>query len=311
MQFPKTARKELTTLQVNLGYKCNQTCEHCHVNASPFRTEMMTRETISKIPKVVEKYNIKSLDITGGAPELHPQFKDLILDVRKNGIDEIIDRCNLTILNENGQEYLAEFLANNKITIIASLPCYLEENVDSQRGEGVFEGSIKGLKKLNQFGYGIKSSGLMLNLIYNPIGPNLPPPQIELEAVYRIKLKELYGIEFNNLYTITNMPINRFKLHLLKTGRLDSYQSLLEESHNPLNIENIMCRKILSVDWQGNLYDCDFNQQLKLAINSEYKTLNDMLINDLDWSDSPITVGSHCFGCTAGNGSSCGGSLTQ
>lgn len=310
MKFPSINRDELTTLQVNLGYRCNQTCIHCHVNAGPNRKEMMSSKNIRLIPEVIKNYQISCLDLTGGAPELHPSFKDLVYSVKNLGV-EIIDRCNLTILNEPGHEGLSEFLAENKVTIIASLPCYIEENVDSQRGKGVFERSISALKYLNTLGYGQVHSGLILNLIYNPTGPELPPDQKKLEDTYRDKLKDLYNINFTNLYTLTNMPINRFKNYLIANGAFSDYQSLLEVSYNPQNLGNVMCKNLLSVNWEGHLFDCDFNQQLNMGTLGKPSNLNDLLTYKTIWRNKSINVDAHCFGCTAGNGSSCGGSLSS
>ena len=306
--FPTLRRSNLNTLQVNLGYKCNQTCSHCHVNAGPSRTEMMDNENIHLIPSVLNKYNIKTLDLTGGAPELHPQFRNLVNKVRSKGID-VIDRCNLTILSEPGQDDLDMFLAKQKVIITASLPCYEESNVDKQRGKGVFARSIDGLKKLNRLGYGMKDSDLILNLVYNPIGASLPPSQIDLENDYRNILKERYNIYFSSLFTITNMPIKRFAFQLASSGGFDEYMLLLKSAHNPENLRTVMCRETLSVDWQGNLYDCDFNQQLGIKIKGSYRSLKDMANKKVIKNGSSIMVADHCFGCTAGAGSSCGGAL--
>ncbi len=310
MKFPEIRRGELTTLQVNIGYKCNQACVHCHVNASPIRTEMMSNETLLLILKVLKKYKIKTLDITGGAPEMHPGFKGLVIKAREIGV-EVIDRCNLTILTEKGYEEMAEFLANNKVTVTASLPCYEKNNVDLQRGRGVYERSIEGLIKLNKLGYGIPDSdnGKVLNLVYNPLGASLPPEQIELEKSYRIALYEKYKITFNNLFTITNMPIQRFKMQLKRSNELEEYQKLLYDSYNSENIKSVMCRSLISVDWEGNIFDCDFNQQLGIKVKGNYKKLVDLINNQVNLSGNVIQVGSHCYGCTAGCGSSCGGAL--
>tara|TARA_B100000700_G_scaffold298423_1_gene364305 strand:- start:2347 stop:3291 length:945 start_codon:yes stop_codon:yes gene_type:complete len=308
-RFPKIKRNSLETLQINIGYKCNQACSHCHVNSSPNRTEMMSNEIINLIPKVIKAKNIKLLDITGGAPELHPKFKQLVKEVRSLGA-EVIDRCNLTILKEPGQENLVEFLSSNKVQIIASLPCYLEDNVDKQRGKGVFEKSILALQELNTFGYGIKDTGLILNLVYNPSGPHLPPSQKELEDIYRFELKERYGISFSNLFVLANMPINRYEQYLYQSGKLKEYNKLLEESHNSKNLDSVMCKTTLSIDWKGYLYDCDFNQQLGILKQGSIKHLNDLLVSNAPITNNPISIGNHCFGCTAGAGSSCGGELS-
>ena len=308
-KFPKIKRDNLDTLQINIGYKCNQACSHCHVDASPSRTEMMSDDIIELIPKVIKANNIKLLDITGGAPELHPKFKQLVKEVRSLNV-EVMDRCNLTILTEPDHENLASFLSSNKVQITASLPCYLEENVDKQRGKGVFKKSILGLKQLNSYGYGIKDSDLVLNLVYNPSGPQLPPSQIELEDTYRRELKERYGIYFSNLFVLANMPINRYEKYLKLIGKLNEYNKLLKDNHNPVNLGSVMCRTTLSVDWEGYLYDCDFNQQLGMRRDGEIKHLGDLLIPLVSLKNNPISIGNHCFGCTAGSGSSCGGELT-
>ena len=306
--FPKIYRDHLKVLQVNIGYKCNQTCKHCHVNAGPNRKEMMEDSIISLIPQVILKHNINTLDITGGAPEMHPKFKDLVSSVNKLNI-EIIDRCNLTILSEPGYEYLPEFLSKNKVNITASLPCYIEENVDNQRGAGVFEKSIKGLKLLNSYGYGVQDSGLILNLVFNPTGPTLPPKQDELEKDYKKHLGENYNIKFNNLLALANMPINRFAKYLKVIGKFNEYEQLLKENHNKSNLNSVMCRSSLSIDWTGEVFDCDFNQQLRLSQSEGPKNINDLLSNKENIFGNKISVGSHCYGCTAGSGSSCGGSL--
>ncbi len=306
--FPEITRDSLETLQVNIGYKCNQACSHCHVNAGPNRTEMMSNELINLIPRVIKAKKIKLLDITGGAPELHPKFKDLVSEVRNLNVD-VMDRCNLTILKEDGNESLIKFLASNNVQITASLPCYLQDNVDKQRGEGVFKKSILALKDLNSYGYGIKDTGLILNLVYNPSQPVLPPSQKDLENTYRIELKERYGIFFSNLFVLANMPINRYKMYLNQTGELNQYNKLLKESYNNQNLEYVMCKTTLSVDWKGYLYDCDFNQQLGMSKNGTLKHLNDLLTSRETLKNNPIRIADHCFGCTAGSGSSCGGEL--
>ena len=308
-KFPKIKRDLLETLQINIGYKCNQACNHCHVDASPNRTEMMSDKIIKLIPKVIKANNIKLLDITGGAPELHPKFKQLVKEVRSLNV-EVMDRCNLTILTEPGFENLARFLALNKVQITASLPCYLEDNVDKQRGKGVFKKSILALKQLNNYGYGFKNKDLILNLVYNPSGPQLPPSQKELEETYRKELQERYGIRFSNLFVLANMPINRYEKYLNIIGKLKEYNKLLKDNHNSRNLNSVMCKTTLSVDWKGYLYDCDFNQQLGMRRNGEIKHLNDLLISPFSLKNNPISIGNHCFGCTAGAGSSCGGELS-
>ena len=307
-KFPKIKRDFLDTLQINIGYKCNQTCTHCHVDASPSRTEMMSNDIIKIIPKVIKANNIRMLDITGGAPELHPKFRQLVKEVRSLNV-EVMDRCNLTILTEPGYENLASFLASNKVQITASLPCYLEDNVDKQRGKGVFEKSILALKQLNSYGYGKNDSDLILNLVYNPNGPQLPPSQKELEDIYRRELQERYGIFFSNLFVLANMPINRYEKYLKIIGKLKEYNNLLKDNHNPVNLNSVMCRTTLSVDWKGYLYDCDFNQQLGMKRDGKIKHLDDLLLPIVSLKNNPITIGNHCFGCTAGAGSSCGGEL--
>ncbi len=269
----------------------------------------MSNEIINLIPKVIIANKIKLLDITGGAPELHPRFKQLVKEVRNLDV-EVIDRCNLTILQEPGYKDMSAFLASNKVQITASLPCYLQENVDKQRGKGVFEKSIIALKSLNSYGYGIKDTGLILNLVYNPNGPQLPPSQKELEEKYRFELKYRYGISFSNLYVLANMPINRYKNYLDQIGKLKDYNQLLQDNHNSENLTSVMCKTTLSVDWKGYLYDCDFNQQLGMKRNGDIKHLNDLLIQPISLKNNSIRIGNHCFGCTAGAGSSCGGALS-
>ena len=306
--FPSINKETIDTLQINIGYKCNQACKHCHVNSSPLRTEKMSNEIISLIPKVIDKYKIKTLDITGGAPEMHPKFRNLITSLSNKNID-IIDRCNLTIFFEKGYEDLPQFLAKNKVIVIASLPCYEKNNVEEQRGYGVFDKSIDALKILNKLGYGKSKDGLQLNLVYNPVNPILPPSQEILEADYKRILFEKYNISFNNLYTITNMPINRYADSLNRENKLDSYYKLLKENFNKNNLENLMCKKTISVNWQGQIYDCDFNQQINLNGNNGPKTLFDLMNKSFTF-DYEVAVKDHCFACTAGAGSSCGGTLS-
>ena len=306
--FPNIKKEFIDTLQINIGYKCNQACKHCHVNSSPSRTEMMSEEILNIIPKIIKKFNIKTLDITGGAPEMNPNFKKLVLSLKNQNIN-IIDRCNLTIFFEKGYEDLPDFLAENNVIITASLPCYEKENVEKQRGSGVFDKSINAIKILNKLGYGINESGLQLNLVYNPINPTLPPPQEKLETDYKNILYEKYNITFNNLYTITNMPINRYADFLKMTGELEKYFELLANNFNQKNLKNLMCKKTISVDWEGQIYDCDFNQQLKLKSLNGPKNLYELL-NYSSPFNYQIAAKSHCFACTAGAGSSCGGSLS-
>jgi radical SAM/Cys-rich protein len=307
--FPPLRRGRPETLQVNLGYRCNQSCSHCHVNAGPSRTEMMDGATIALIPAVLRARGFTSLDITGGAPELHPGFRELVRQARQLGAT-VIDRCNLTILSEPGQEDLGEFLAEQEVRVVASLPCYSAANVDRQRGDGVFARSIAALRQLNTLGYGEEGSGLELDLVYNPQGPSLPPPQAALEGDYKRELASHFGIRFNRLLTIANMPIQRFAAVLRQSNQLETYQALLQASHNPANLAQVMCRSTISVDWQGLLYDCDFNQMLALAAGGlgPHRRLGDLLKHDP--TGEPIAVAHHCFGCTAGAGSSCGGSLS-
>lgn len=303
--FPPLLRGETHTLQVNLGYKCNQSCRHCHVDAGPWRQEQMDPETLALVPFVLSARNFHTLDLTGGAPELHPQFRQLVREVRKLNV-EVIDRCNLTILLEPGQQDLADFLAEHSVAIIASLPCVEAKTVDRQRGAGVFERSLKALKRLNSLGYGQAGSGLDLHLVYNPQGPNLPPDQEKLEALFHETLDRDYGVVFSTLKVLTNMPIQRFAEQLKRDGTLESYKALLLANHSPDNMDYVMCRSLISVDWQGRLYDCDFNQMLGLP------SLVGTHIRDLlqaPPAETSITVGEHCYGCTAGRGSSCGGAL--
>ena len=305
--FPPLRRGRLTTLQVNLGYRCNQSCVHCHVNAGPKHTETMDAATLALIPHVLAARSLQTLDITGGAPELHTGFRSLVGEARGLGV-HVIDRCNLTILSEPGFDDLADFLAAQGVEVVASLPCYLEDNVDRQRGKGTFERSVAGLRRLNELGYGRPGSGLDLHLVYNPQGPSLPPEQVPLEAAYKRELSERFGIIFNRLYTITNMPIQRFGSSLVSKGGLGEYMELLKGSFSAANLDGVMCRSLVSVDWRGLLYDCDFNQQLGLPLCGGARPhLRDLLTQD--WADHPIAIADHCYGCTAGQGSSCAGAL--
>lgn len=308
--FPSIFRESISTLQVNLGYKCNQSCVHCHVAASPYRTEMMTASTAEEILDVVDQLPVTTLDLTGGAPELNPNFRTIVVRARSKGL-KVINRCNLSILFEPEQENLAAFLATEGVVIVASLPCYLEENVDRQRGKGVHSLSISALQLLNDLGYGT-SPHLELNLVFNPIGAVLPPSQEELEAVYKKELKDRYSIEFNRLFTLTNMPINRFRSILSAHGKLDEYMTLLKSNYREENLCSVMCRNTLSVDWQGYLYDCDFNQMLGMGTTSQDEHLH---IRDLkagfSLTKTRINTADHCYGCTAGQGSSCEGALAE
>lgn len=307
-RFPPLRREATTTLQVNLGYRCNQSCVHCHVNAGPSRSEMMDADTLALIPQVLAARAIGTLDLTGGAPELHPGFRALVREARALGV-RVIDRCNLTILSEPGQEDLAEFLAGHGVEVVASLPCYSADNVDRQRGKGVFGRSIAGLLRLNALGYGQPGSGRVLNLVYNPQGPVLPPDQARLEADYRRELAAHFGIVFTSLFALANMPIQRFGSQLISRGQFDGYMALLKGAHRPENLVGVMCRALVSVSWQGQVHDCDFNQMLGLPLGarSQATHLSDLLGNDME--DGTIRVGEHCYGCTAGQGSSCGGAL--
>ena len=303
--FPYIERNDLTILQVNLGYKCNQRCLHCHVNAGPSRTEMMDKVNIDHVICFAKQNNIKTVDLTGGAPEINKYFTYLIESCKRNGI-HVIDRCNLTILNEKGMEGLPSFLSDNQVEIIASLPCYKEQNVDEQRGKGVFDSSILALKNLNSLGYGT-SNQLVLNLVYNPQGPILPPDQHKLENEYKYFLKKSFGIVFNNLYTITNMPINRFGSTLVSKNLFEDYMKLLKNSYSKEAQENVMCKSMISVDPFGYIYDCDFNQMLNIPLSNNKIHISD--INKHYLYRRQIATADHCFGCTAGSGSSCGGSL--
>lgn len=305
--FPVLRRKRLDTLQVNLGYLCNQTCVHCHVNAGPHRTEMMDDDTLALISEVLRKRHIKTLDLTGGAPEMHGRFRDLVKQARMLDV-KVIDRCNLTILMEPGYETMAEFLAEHQVEVIASMPCYSADNVDKQRGNGVFDKSIAALQKLNSLGYGKPDSGLVLNLVYNPQGPTLPPNQASLEQDYKRELYSHFGIIFNELFTLTNMPIKRFGSMLVSKNQFADYMQLLKDNYQPKNLGNLMCLSVVSVDWQGYLYDCDFNQQLNLPLSTGKRHLKNLLKADIEGDQ--ISVADHCYGCTAGQGSSCGGALT-
>ena len=307
--FPAIFRKPLEILQVNLGYLCNLSCVHCHVNAGPKRTEMMSLETLEQLLALAQAANIHTLDLTGGAPEMHPHFQYLVKAARDLGI-KVIDRCNLTILEDPRFLGLAEFLAEQQVEVTASLPCYLEENVDKQRGKGVFKDSLSALQRLNRLGYGQMDSRLQLNLVYNPQDAVLPPDQQSLEQAYKQHLQEHYGIVFNQLYAIVNMPIKRFGSMLVSQGRFDGYLNLLRDSFRKDNLAQLMCLNTLSIDYQGYVYDCDFNQMLGMPLGAT--TTSPVHIADLTLqalSGSSIATGAHCYGCTAGQGSSCGGAL--
>ena len=308
--FPALRRGIVDTLQINLGYRCNQSCTHCHVNAGPNRTEEMSGDTIAAVVAfLAASADVRTLDLTGGAPELNPHFRALVVAARSRGV-RVIDRCNLTILEEPGHEDLAEFLAAHGVEVVASLPCYQEDNVDRQRGKGTFDASIRALQRLNALGYARPGSGLVLNLVYNPQGPSLPPPQQALERDYKQHLAQHFGIAFDQLFTLANMPIQRFGSMLVSKGQFHSYMELLRGAHQDGNLGQVMCRSTLSVDWQGYLFDCDFNQQLGLPLSLGRRARSHISELEADaLEDLPIRVADHCFGCTAGQGSSCGGAL--
>ncbi|MFO7763803.1 MAG: arsenosugar biosynthesis radical SAM protein ArsS [Wenzhouxiangellaceae bacterium] len=307
--FPAIRRRSLDTLQMNLGYLCNLACVHCHVNAGPNRTELMDRATMEQALGVIDRFGIGTLDVTGGSPEMNPEFRWLVAEARARGV-HVMDRLNPTIMEAPGYDWVAPFLAGHRVEAVASLPCYSKENVDAQRGSGVFEASIRALQTLNEHGYGKPDSGLVLNLVYNPAGASLPPPQESLAGAYRRLLADEFGIVFNNLYTITNMPIKRFGAVLLAQGQFDDYMALLKNSYRRDNLHGVMCRDLVSVDYRGYVYDCDFNQMLGLPLGGagEHTHLADLLAAE----DVPrgIAVADHCYGCTAGQGSSCGGALS-
>lgn len=307
--FPAIQRRKLDTLQANLGYRCNQSCLHCHVAASPKRTEEMSWETMQTLLAFAARHKIGTLDLTGGAPELNPHFRQLVVAARKLGM-RVIDRCNLTILSEPGYETLAEFLAENAVEISASLPCYLEENVNQQRGDGVFQASLAGLRQLNALGYGQPGKNHILNLVYNPLGPSLPPDQVKLEAAYKEQLATRYGVVFNQLFALANMPIQRFGSQLVTRNEFHGYMQLLKGAYKPENLDSVMCKTLLSIGWQGEVFDCDFNQMLGLPLGGDSARpiyLADLLDSEL--TGRPIRSADHCYGCTAGQGSSCGGAL--
>ncbi|MCW8196487.1 radical SAM/Cys-rich domain protein [Proteobacteria bacterium 005FR1] len=318
--FPSLRRGRLDTLQVNLGYLCNQTCTHCHVNAGPNRTELMSREVVDQVLTLLERGGMQTLDVTGGAPEMNPHFRHLVREARRLGV-QTIDRCNLTILMHPDYPDLAEFLAEQEAMVTASLPCYSEKNVSEQRGKGIFDQSIAALQKLNELGYGRREE-LQLHLVYNPNGAFLPPPQAGLEADYKRELKEKYGILFDRLLTITNMPISRFGGMLLAKDLYPQYMQLLKDNFSIANLESVMCRSLISIDWQGYVYDCDFNQMLNWAVHDRNARVENggliasdqkrMHIADLLAGSAlpeEILIGEHCYGCTAGQGSSCSGAL--
>lgn len=323
--FPSIKRKSIEVLQVNLGYLCNLSCTHCHVNAGPNRKELMNLSTINQVIDLIDQLEIQTLDLTGGAPELNPHFRYLVKEARKRGV-HVMDRCNLTVLLEPEQEELAAFLAGYEVEVVASLPCYTQDNVDAQRGKGTFDASIKALSLLNSLGYGQGNPDLQLSLVYNPGGAFLPPAQSQLKADYKAHLRNHFAIEFDDLYTITNMPIARFGSVLLSKGTYDEYMNLLKSSYSVANLSNVMCMNTISIDWQGFVFDCDFNQMLDMPIShnpqsnpkaeiasamiaSDKQALHISQLSELKLDGHEIVVGEHCYGCTAGQGSSCGGAL--
>ncbi|MCP4296581.1 MAG: radical SAM/Cys-rich domain protein [Proteobacteria bacterium] len=305
----KLVRCEVSTLQINLGKMCNQVCKHCHVEAGPNRTEIMSEETVARVMEIMKSSSdIKTVDLTGGAPELNPNFRSIISESASLG-KKILVRCNLTVLLEPGQEDTIEFFKANRVEVVSSLPCYSRKNVDTQRGNHVFDKSTIALQQLNRAGFGVEGTGLTLNLVYNPGGPFLPPNQESLEQQYKERLKEDLNISFNKLLTITNMPIKRFSNQLKKSGELENYYNLLSDNFNPLAAENAMCREMISISWDGTLYDCDFNQALEISLTDKIRTIWELdKLSDLQ---NEISIGDHCYGCTAGAGSSCGGALNQ
>ena len=302
-------RRSVDVLQVNLGRYCNLACIHCHVEAGPTRTEMMSRENVDAVLRFLGATNIPTLDITGGAPELHGEFDYLVQSARALG-RHVIDRCNLTVIFEPGKDHLPEFFRRHRVELVCSLPCYSIENVDKQRGKGTFDGSIRALHIFNELGYGKPESGLMLNLVYNPVGPHLPPPQEKLEQDYKRILRQQFGIEFNRLFCLTNTPITRYATHLKLRGEYDGYLELLERNFNGATVDQVMCRNLISIGWDGSVYDCDFNQMLDLPIaNGDGRRLHISSLTLDQLAKPAIAVGDHCYACTAGSGSSCGGTL--
>ena len=305
-------RHALTDLQVNLGKLCNQACTHCHVEAGPTKTrENMDQRTANRMLELaLQCDSLTTIDLTGGAPEMNPVFRDLVVAFRKRGL-RVIDRCNLTILSEPGYEWVADFLAEHQVDVVASLPCYLQENVDRQRGRGVFDRSIDALQQLNQRGYGVEGSGLRLDLVFNPTGPSLPPDQTQLEQDYKRELLERFAIRFNHLLAITNIPIKRYATYLQKAGKFEEYMHLLADHFNRSAADRVMCRSLISIGWDGAIFDCDFNQMLELAPASLDRPTLWSIDSFDDFVSMKITVGDHCYGCTAGAGSSCGGAIVQ
>jgi len=302
-------RRGIDVLQVNMGKYCNLACIHCHVESGPNRPELMSREIVDAVLRFLGRTNIPTVDITGGAPELNPTFDYLVESAVGLG-RHVMDRCNLTVIFEPGKDYLPEFFERHRVELVCSLPCYSEENVDRQRGKGTFELSIRALQMFNELGYGQSESGLVLHLVYNPVGPHLPPLQDQLEQDYKRILKEKFGIVFNRLYCLSNMPITRYATHLKLRSEYEKYMQLLESSFNPSTLDQVMCRNLISVGWEGTIYDCDFNQMLDLPIrDADGKPLNISTLSFDQVQHLPVTVGDHCYACTAGSGSSCGGAL--
>jgi radical SAM/Cys-rich protein len=302
-------RRAVDVLQVNMGRYCNLACIHCHVESGPTRTEMMSRQNVEAVLDFLARSGIPTLDITGGAPELHPDFDYLVSAVRQLG-RHVMDRCNLTVIFEPGKDYLPEFFKQHEIELVCSLPCYSQENVDKQRGKGTFDLSIRALQRLNEIGYGQPESKLILNLVYNPVGPHLPPPQAPLEQDYKRILRQEFGIVFNQLFCLTNMPITRYATHLKLRGEYDRYVELLEANFNPATVDQVMCRNLISVGWSGKIYDCDFNQMLDMPISdNDGNALSIATVSNDQLLNRSIAIGNHCYACTAGAGSSCGGAL--
>jgi len=304
-------RRAIDVLQLNMGRHCNQACVHCHVEAGPTRKEMMSRETVDAVLAFLARTTIPTLDITGGAPELHADF-DYLVESAVGLERHVMDRCNLTVIFEPGKHYLPEFFQRHRVELVCSLPCYTVEKVDQQRGKGTFDLSIRALQLFNELGYGQPGSELILNLVYNPVGPHLPPPQEQLEQDYKRILNERFGIEFNHLYCLSNMPITRYAMHLKLRGAYDRYVELLSANFNAATLDQVMCRNLISVGWDGSIYDCDFNQMLNLALtDGAGKRLHISSLTLEQVAHRAITMGDHCYACTAGAGSSCGGALVS
>ena len=305
------SRRTIDALQVNMGRYCNQACIHCHVEAGPTRKEMMSRDTVEAVLRFLSGSKIPTLDITGGAPELHKDFDYLVESAAGLG-RQVMDRCNLTVIFEPGKDYLPEFFRRHRVELVCSLPCYTEQKVDQQRGKGTFDLSIRALQLFNQLGYGRPESGLVLNLVYNPVGPHLPPPQEKLEQDYKRILRDRFGIEFNRLYCLSNMPITRHAMHLKLRGEYDRYMQLLESNFNAATLDQVMCRNLISVGWDGSVYDCDFNQVLDLPLtdgSGARLRISSLTLDQV--AHREIITGDHCFACAAGAGSSCGGALVS